>query len=43
MWQWNAGALFLVVYLFATTPALPETSREVAEVVAAMLGRATSR
>jgi hypothetical protein len=39
MWQWNAGALFLTVYLLAATPALPEISRETAEVVAARHAR----
>jgi hypothetical protein len=39
MWQWKTGTLFLTVYLLALTPALPETSREEAEVVAARHAR----
>ena len=39
MWQWKAGALFLTVSLLASTPALPETSRAEAEVVAARHAR----
>jgi hypothetical protein len=39
MWQWKTGALFLTAYLLAATPALPETSREEAEVVAARQAR----
>jgi hypothetical protein len=39
MSQWKTGAIFLTVYLLAATPALPETSREAAEVVAARHAR----
>jgi hypothetical protein len=39
MWQRKTGALFLTIYLLASTPALPETSREAAEVVAARHAR----
>jgi hypothetical protein len=39
MSQWKTGALFLTAYLLAATPALPETSREEAEVVAARQAR----
>jgi hypothetical protein len=39
MWQWKTGALFLTAYLLASTPALSETSREAAEVVAARHAR----
>jgi hypothetical protein len=39
MWQWKAGALFVAVYLLAAAPALAETSREAAEVVAARHAR----
>ena len=39
MWQWKTGALFLTACLVASTPALSETSREAAEVVAARHAR----
>jgi hypothetical protein len=39
MRQRKTGGLFLAVYLLAATPALPETSREAAEVVAARHAR----
>ncbi|MDF2974837.1 MAG: hypothetical protein K0R61_5287 [Microvirga sp.] len=39
MSQWKTGAIFLTVYLLTATPALPETSREAAEVVAARHAR----
>ena len=39
MSEWKTGAIFLTVYLLAATPALPETSREAAEVVAARHAR----
>jgi hypothetical protein len=39
MCQWKTGALFLTTCLVAATPALSETSREAAEVVAARHAR----
>jgi hypothetical protein len=39
MWQRKTGAFFSTIYLLASTPALPETSREAAEVVAARHAR----
>jgi hypothetical protein len=39
MRQRKTGGVFLAVYLLAATPALPETSREAAEVVAARHAR----
>jgi hypothetical protein len=39
MRQWKTGALSLTVCLLASTPALPEASREEAEVVAARRAR----
>jgi hypothetical protein len=39
MWQWRNGALFLKAYLLASSPALAETPREQAEVVAARHAR----
>ena len=39
MWQWKTGALFLTACLVASTPALSETSREAAEIVAARQAR----
>ena len=39
MWQWKTGALFLTACLVASTPALSETSREAAEIVAARHAR----
>src|SRR3954447_24085229 len=39
MWQWKTGALCLTVQLLASTLALPEASREQAEVVAARHAR----
>jgi hypothetical protein len=39
MSEWKTGTIFLTIYLLAATPALPETSREAAEVVAARHAR----
>ena len=39
MWQWKTGALFSTACLVASTPALSETSREAAEIVAARHAR----